>query len=153
MIGFERAGLLFYPTERLTFHHHDQLCGSERDDRAWTYKNVSAHVANHLVMILENNMLEFEDGTPLTEDEALDVLTELCRRYCRDNDLKRPPGKFTRRKLGRIYRTDQPQLSSRYKACHVKVLIMFITTSLNHILLIQLHKRNHPRFLSAFMEH
>jgi hypothetical protein len=85
------------------------------------------HVANHGTCLVEYDVLRDSDGDAfVTVDQSVDYMNEKLVRYCKDSDVKRPPSKLSLLAFGRKYKTDQPELSSKFKGAHVKILVGFI---------------------------
>jgi hypothetical protein len=89
---------------------HDLWLGCGRDD-----------VASIIVDLLENH--ELVGASP---QDRLNRLWKKCRTFCDRNHMSYPRGGFSIAQLGRENKSQHPDLSSKYKAMHVKKICKFL---------------------------
>jgi hypothetical protein len=92
------------------------------------------HCASHIVKMCELGLVQDVDGNNITDvDDALEILTIRLRNWCKANLVRYPPHRLTRSALNRKTKTTFPELSTTWKAAHVKVLIKWLASDAPNI--------------------
>ena len=85
-------------------------------------------IASGIIEFMEHNCLVQPNGAPFADaKEMLLALNKDCRLWAEGAGKRKPRVLFTLASLGRGSKTDYPELSSKFKAAHVKTLIHWMS--------------------------